>query len=124
MACQSWMSVAARAVGTAPTSHAAASTTSLRNILARTGISPWNGRQNAVSSAREARGSAATAGATAAPSLPGQMLDLVAHEVADTFAAIAQEAQQPGIDEVGEQDAVAGRDLGPDRIGRMPRVVA
>src|ERR1700716_2185576 len=90
---------------------------------------PWDGRQNAVSGAMEARGlkrptAAANGRRQRPPSLPGQMLDLVAHEVADPLAAVAQKAQQPGIDEVSEQDAVAGRDLGPDRVGRMPGIVA
>src|SRR5579871_667190 len=52
---------------------------------------------NAISGAWDAR----------AESEPGDVLDLVAHQIAHPLGAVAQEAQQAGVDEIGEQDRVA-----------------
>jgi len=44
--------------------------------------------------------------------------------VAGSLAAIAQDSQKPGVDEIGKKDAVAGFDLGADWVSRMPCVLA
>src|SRR5262245_57093814 len=62
-----------------------------------------------------AGGSVPRASVGAAASLPGDLPHLVEHEVADPLAAVAQKPHRSGIDEIGEQDAVARFDLGPDR---------
>src|SRR5262245_51814456 len=46
--------------------------------------------------------------------------DLVEDEIADALAAVAQEAQRSGVDEIGEQNRIARGHLGADRVGRMP----
>src|SRR5215471_10876496 len=52
--------------------------------------------------------------------LASDLAQLVEQEVADSLAAVADEPQEAGIDEVAKQDAVARLDLGADRIDRVP----
>src|ERR1051326_4735375 len=49
---------------------------------------------------------------------------LVEEEIADPLAAVAQESQNAGVDEIGQQDAVARFDLRADGIGGMPGIAA
>src|SRR4051794_29004052 len=52
------------------------------------------------------------------------MPHLVENEIADPLAAIAQEAQRAGVDEIGEQNAVPRLYFRPHWIGRVPGIVA
>src|SRR5271156_3811845 len=53
---------------------------------------------------------------------PQRVAQFVGDEIAEAFAAVARVAHQPGVNEIGQQDAVAALDLRTDAIGRMPRV--
>src|SRR5215469_2182294 len=50
--------------------------------------------------------------------------NLIEHEIAEPLAAITEDAQHPGIDEVSQKDAIPGADFRSNRISRMPRVGA
>jgi hypothetical protein len=52
------------------------------------------------------------------------MLGFAEQKIADPLAAIAQYHERSGIDKISEQDAVAGFDLGPDRVGGVPGILA
>src|SRR5271165_5868676 len=57
-------------------------------------------------------------------SLAQTTAQFVADKIAQPFAPIAQKAKQPGIDKVGQKNAVAGTHFRPDGISRMPTVAA
>ena len=48
---------------------------------------------------------------------------LVEHKIRQPTSAIPNEPPWPGIDEIGEENAVARFHLIPNRVGRMPGVV-
>src|SRR6266699_5139062 len=50
--------------------------------------------------------------------------NFVEDKIAEALAAIAQETQRAGIDEIRQKDAVARAHFRAHRIGRMPRVGA
>src|SRR4029077_8049813 len=52
-----------------------------------------------------------------------QIARLVEHKIRQPTAAIANKSPRPGIDEIGEENAVARFHFRPNRVGRMPGVV-
>src|SRR5581483_12209636 len=74
--------------------------------------------------AGEDRVPAGRSGPCRSGSVPVPLVPLVAEHVAEPAYAIAQKKQRAGIDKVGEENAVAGRHLRPNRFHRMPGVGA
>src|SRR5512132_2964120 len=52
-----------------------------------------------------------------------QIARLVEHKIRQPTPAIANKSPRPGIDEIGEENAVARFHLRPNRVSRMPGVV-